>query len=269
MAAGSSETIARLMSEPWQDLKQAAIVATLRMTRLFGGLPPEDLDAVAAITTAVPLEKGQYLFRQGDPARGFYIVQRGAICVHRITPAGKEQVICVFRPGETFAEAALVSPGGYPADARAVEPAQVLRVDRDGFLHLVGRRPELALRMLASMSLHLRTLVGQLEDLGLKDVETRLANWLLRRCPANTKEPVTIQLDVTKRVLAAELGTVSETLSRTLARFREQGLAIAKGRTITVPSPERLRQLLRARLGEPVEPPPAPTPSTCPARTGR
>lgn len=251
------------MSEAWQNLKGAAIAATLRMTRLFGGLPPEDLDSVAAITTVVPLEKGQYLFRQGDPPRGFYVVQRGAVCVHRVTPAGKEQIICVFRPGETFAEAALVSPGGYPADARAVEPSQVLRVDKDGFLALLARRPELGLRMLASMSLHLRALVGQIEDLALKDVETRLANWLLKRCPPDRDEPVTIQLDVSKRVLAAEIGTVSETLSRTLGRFREQGLALAQGRTITIPSPARLRNLLRSRLGEPVEADSArPTPST-------
>lgn len=241
------------MSEPLHKLKGAAIAATLRMTRLFGGLPSEDLDSVAAITTVIPLEKGQYLFRQGDPAQGFYVVQRGAVCVHRVTPAGKEQIICVFRPGETFAEAALVSPGGYPADARAVEPSQVLQVGKEGFLALLARRPELGLRMLASMSLHLRTLVGQIEDLALKDVETRLANWLLKRCPPDRDDPVTIQLDVSKRVLAAEIGTVSETLSRTLGRFREQGLALAQGRAITIPSPARLRNLLRSRLGEPVE----------------
>ena len=234
-----------------EELKRAVLIATLRSTRLFGGLASEDLAEVAAITTVKPLAKGEYLFRQGQPARGFYIVQKGAISVHRVTPAGKEQVICVFRAGESFAEAALVSPVGYPADARAVESSQVLLVDKEGFLALLQRRPELGLRMLASMSLHLRTLVQQLEDLTLKDVETRLANWLLRRCPPETDQPVTFQLDVSKRVLAAELGTVSETLSRTFARFRQQQLALVKGRSVTVPSPGRLRQLIQQRLGDP------------------
>ncbi|MCX7867124.1 Crp/Fnr family transcriptional regulator [Limisphaera sp. VF-2] len=234
-----------------EELRRTVIVSTLRTTRLFGGLPSEDLSEVAAITTVKPLAKGEYLFRQGQPARGFYIVQKGAVSVHRVTPTGKEQVICVFRAGESFAEAALVSPGGYPADARAVEASQVLLVEKEGFLALLRRHPELGLRMLASMSLHLRTLVGQLEDLALKDVETRLANWLLKRCPAASDQPVTIQLDVTKRVLASELGTVSETLSRTFARFRRDRLALVKGRTITIPNPARLRQLLLQRLGEP------------------
>jgi CRP/FNR family transcriptional regulator len=75
--------------------------------------------------------------------------------------------------------------------------------------------------MLGSMSLHLRTLIAQLEDLMLKDVETRLANWLIKRCPnPESTQPVVIELKTTKRVLAAELGTVSETFSRTLATFR-------------------------------------------------
>ena len=59
-----------------------------------------------------------------------------------------------------------------------------------------------------------------------------------------------IQLTMTKRVLAAELGTVSETFSRTLAKFRQQQLVTAKGKTLVVLSPERLSALLRRNLGE-------------------
>jgi CRP/FNR family transcriptional regulator len=101
------------------------------------------------------------------------------------------------------------------------------------------------------MSMHLRSLVGQLEDLTLKDVETRLANWLVKRCPdPESVRPVTLELKTTKRVLAAELGTVSETFSRTLAKFREQKLIEVKGKRVTIVSPLRLRELLRHNLGE-------------------
>jgi CRP/FNR family transcriptional regulator len=76
-------------------------------------------------------------------------------------------------------------------------------------------------------------------------VEDRLANWLLKRCPNPTGEaPVTIQLTTTKRELAAELGTVSETLSRTLAKLRDQQLVQTGGKTFTIESPARLQQFL-------------------------
>ena len=195
--------------------------------------------------------KGEYLFHEGGLAHGFYIVQHGAINVHRVSAVGKEQVIHVFRTGESFAEAALATEKGYPADARALESTQVLLIQKAGFLALLKRQPELALRMLGSMSSHLRVLIGQLEDLTLKDVETRLANWLIKRCHnVQSEQSVRIELTATKRNLAAELGTISETFSRTLAKFRVQKLIAVKGKTITILSPARLNTLLRQNLGE-------------------
>jgi len=239
------------MTNSLAEFKTIALVNTLRSCQLFTGLPQPDLEQIAAVTVVKSLEKDEYLFHEGDAAVGFYIVQRGAVNVHRVNAAGKEQIIHVFRTGDSFAEVALASPTGYPADARALEPTQVLLVQKAGILALLKRQPELALRMLGSMSSHLRVLVGQLEDLTLKDVETRLANWLVKRCPASAGDkPVHIELKMTKRVLAAELGTVSETFSRTLAKFREQKLVTVKGRVVTILSPRRLLELLRKNLGE-------------------
>ena len=164
---------------------------------------------------------------------------------------GKEQVIHVFRAGQSFAEAAVATERGYPADARAIEPSQVLLVPKNDFVDLLRRRPELALRMLGSMSQHLRVVVGLLDDLTLKDVETRLVHWLLKRCPQPLPDgPIAIQLDRTKRVLAAELGTASETLSRTLAKFRSQKLIKVEGKTISILAPLKLETILRRNLGE-------------------
>src|ERR1035438_685270 len=159
------------MASSLADFRKAAIVNTLRGCQLFAGLAPGDLNAIADITLIKPLDKGEYLFREGAPAQGFYIVQKGAINVHRVNAVGKEQVIHVFRAGESFAEAALATASGYPADAQAQESSQVLLVEKAGFLALLRRQPELALRMLGSMSMHLRTLIAQLEDLTLNDVE--------------------------------------------------------------------------------------------------
>ena len=239
------------MSSAFAEFKKMAVVNTLRSCQLFTGLAQSDLQNIADVTVVKSLAKDEYLFHEGDPAVGFYVVQRGAVNIHRVTATGKEQVIHVFRTGDSFAEVALAAPTGYPADARALEDTQVLLVQKDGILALLKRQPELALRMLGSMSSHLRVLVGQIEDLTVKDVETRLANWLVKRCPNPQSEiPVKIELTTNKRVLAAELGTVSETFSRTLAKFREQKLITVKGKTVTVLSPLKLHALLRRNLGE-------------------
>ena len=228
------------------------LTGTMRCCQLFTGLPPEDLITIAGFTRPLSLAKDDYLFHEGEASRGLYVVQAGAINVHRVNAAGKEQVIHVFRSGESFAEAALASPTGYPADARAVEPSTVLLIPKAPILELIGRRPDLALRMLGSMSVHLRVLVGMLDDLTLKDVETRLLNWLVkhsRSAPESGAGPV-IKLAGTKRVLAAELGTSSETLSRTLARLRGKKLITVAAKTITVHDAGALAGMLRHNLGE-------------------
>jgi CRP-like cAMP-binding protein len=105
--------------------------------------------------------------------------------------------------------------------------------------------------MLGSMSQHLRVIVGLLDDLTLKDMETRVANWLLKRCPRPIdNREVEIKLDRTKRLLAAEFGATSETLSRTLAKFRDRKLLRIEGNTLTVTRPNELQKLLQEYLGE-------------------
>ena len=239
------------MNTALAEFKKIGIINSLRSCQLFVGLSQIDLEKIADVAVVKSLEKDEYLFHEGDPARGFYVMQRGAVNVHRVNAVGKEQIIHIFRAGDSFAEVALASATGYPADARAIEPTQVLLIQKEGILELLKHQPELALRMLGSMSSHLRVLVGQLEDLTLKDVETRLANWLVKRCPdPQSNKPVSIELAMTKRVLAAELGTISETFSRTLASLRERKLISVKGKTITILSPLALNNLLRKNLGE-------------------
>ena len=237
-----------IMSVAHTALNRVALAETLRGCQLFCGLPQPELETIASFSQLMRVSKSGYLFREGEPALGFYVVQTGAINVHRVSNSGKEQLIHVFRTGETFAEASLAMETGYPADARAVENSSVILVPKKEFVDLLRRRPELSLRMLASMSTHLRVLIGLLEDLQLKDVETRLANWLLHRCPEG-KQGCVIKLQTTKRVLAAEMGTTSETLSRTFAKFRDAGWITVKAREISIISRTGLDHLLQKNLG--------------------
>ena len=175
---------------------------------------------------------------------GFYIVRKGAIKVHRFNLAGKEQVIHVFRPYESFAEETLFSDlvtgqcqrlRGFPGSGGAEE--RLRRFDQAS--------TELAMCLLRSMSQHVRILVGLLDDLTLKDVKTRLANWLIQHCPnPDSDKPYSIQLPMSKNMLASELGTASETFSRTLAKLRDLKLLSVEGKAITLLCPIKLAQWL-------------------------
>ena len=224
-----------------RELRRTALIGTLRQTRMFADLSKEDIEAVASACTTRALEKGAMLFREGDKGEGFYIVQSGAISVFKLTPDGREQIICVFRPPESFAEATLATVEVYPANAIALEPSQLIVVRRAEFRELIRQKPELSLQMLGSMSLHLKHLVQTLQDYKGRQIEGRLVDWLLRHAPAGAAD---FTLPVTKKNLAGQLGVTSETLSRTFARFREEGLIRVEGPRIHLLNVTGLRAYL-------------------------
>jgi CRP/FNR family transcriptional regulator len=224
-------------------LRQTAILATLRRSQMFADLAAEDLAAVAAACQTRRLAKGEVLFREGEKATGFYVVQSGQISVHRITPDGRERIICVFAAPESFAEVVLATAETYPANAAALVPSQVICVDKARFRDLIRTHPGLALHMLASMSLHLKHLVQSLDDLKGRQIDERLAAWILEQLgPAPKPDaPASFKLSMSKRVLAGQLGVTSETLSRTFARFRQAGALRVEGTTLHVLDLARLQ----------------------------
>src|SRR5437879_2175367 len=130
------------------ELRQTAIANTLRRCELFADMPADALNGVAGITVRKSLAKGEYLFMEGAPVRGFYVVQKGAVKLHRLNPQGQEQVFHIVRPTECFAEESILSGAGYPADASATEDSTILLVQRTEFLGLLKHQPELAFRLL-------------------------------------------------------------------------------------------------------------------------
>lgn len=215
--------------------RRIAIASILRQTHMFANLLEDDMAEVVDCCIIRKLEKGETLFHEGQKSEGFYIVQSGAINVFRVTPDGREQIICVFNPPDTFAEVTLATTETYPADAVALEPSQVIMVEKNRFRDLVLRNSKLSLQMIASMSLHLKHLVQSLQDLKGRQIEYRLADWLLKQAPEPVAgQPLQFKLPVTKKVLAGQLGVTSETLSRTFAHFRAKHLIRMDGALVEI-----------------------------------
>lgn len=202
---------------------------------MFADLPSDDIEAVSECCVTRKLAKGESLFREGQPAEGFYVVQSGAINVFRITPDGREQIICVFRSPDSFAEVTLATIEAYPANAVALQPSQVILVQKNRFRDLILRKPKLSLHMIASMSIHLKHLVQSIQDIKGRQIEYRLADWLIRQAPEPiVGKPLEFELPVSKKILAGQLGVTSETLSRTFARFRKEALIHLNGSRIEI-----------------------------------
>ncbi len=204
------------------------------------------MEKLARLTTVRTLDAGAFLFHEDSRVGGLFIVRRGSLKLHRVSAAGREVVIHIFRAGESLGEESLFSEAGCLASACATEASQILVVPKEAFLAVLECHPELSLNLLRGLDRHFSLLVARIDELTRKDVPTRVVDWLLQQCPDPTsREPQTVRMTATKRVLASELGTCGETLSRTLARLRSQRLLSVRGRIVTLNCPRRLAQLFQ------------------------
>ena len=219
---------------------------TLQQCPLFAGMNEEDLKRIRGIALSRKAAKGALLFAEGEEARGLYVVLSGRVKLYKMSPDGKEQILHVVSAPEAFAEAALFEEGTYPAYAEALTACQLVFFPKADFLRLIERHPRLGVNMIVSLSRLLKRFASLIEELSLKEVSSRLAKHLLDlsvRAARDGKKADEVELDLTKTQLASRLGTVSETLSRTLTKMKAKGAIEVRGGRIRILNRPALEEL--------------------------
>ncbi len=227
--------------------REVSSIEFLRKTPLFGDLEEDLLQLVASQGRKKDFSRGEFLFLEGTEAGGFYVLVSGRVKVFKSSGEGKEQILHLINPGESFAEASLFSGGNYPAGAAALEDSSLIYFPRREFLSLLSRENRIALGMFVSLSKWLRKMTDLVAELSLKSVESRLAAYIMQLCRTSSvsvEDGSVVELEIEKRELALYIGTVSETLSRTFKRLRERGLISVEGRAVTIMDAEAFSRLI-------------------------
>jgi len=196
-----------------------------------------------ALGTLRRVGRDELLFAAGDRVNGFYIIQSGEVRVFKMDEQGREVEVARLGPGETLAEAAAFAADEFPLFAQAVRDSAVLFFDKDTVLRKVEADPELAKSFITLLARKCLTLNKRIESLGLLTVKQRLSQYLLSQCSGRGQCLIT--LPMSKGELAKVLGTVNETLSRTLKQLREEGTIEVKGDRILIKNCPALRAGLK------------------------
>lgn len=220
---------------------------TMNHTPLLSALNDKQIDGLLDAAVVKRLGRKETLFVETDPVEGFFLVLEGVMKIYKLSPDGKEYVLHLAYPGQTFAEAALFGLSAYPAGAEAVEPSVVLMIPKDHFLALVVDDRDLTLRMFQTMAIWLRRMTDIISSLAFRDVETRLIAYLRQLCLGQYQkfeDGLQVDLGVEKSLLASYLGTIPETFSRVLRKLQDKEIISVKGPTITVLDVQRMQCML-------------------------
>jgi CRP-like cAMP-binding protein len=221
-------------------------IGLLKRCPLFAGLKEEELKIIRAIASLRQVRKKEVLFFDGEEAKGFYVILSGKVKLYKISQEGKEQILHVVSAPDAFAEAVLFLEGSYPAFAETLSDCQLLFFPKRDFIQLIQKNPQLSINMIVTLSHYLKRFALLIEELSLKEVSSRIAKYLidlslkLAKEGKNSKE---VELDLSKTQLASKLGTISETLSRTLAKMKAKGVIDVKKNRILILNREALEEL--------------------------
>jgi CRP/FNR family transcriptional regulator len=226
----------------------ARILETLERHPLFAGILRGDLEPVVLASRLRTPAKGDRLFGVGEPADAFYIVESGAIKLWNVAPGGREVLVEVMRPAESFGLMPVMDGGAYPVTATALVRSAVVRVPRDAYRRLLDRRPELYSRATCEIADRMRRLRRRLEEATVLGVTGRVACHLERLAEqggVGLRRGVVVDLGATREVVAASIGTVREVFSRTIRAMEKDRLVAIRGRRVEIQDPDRLHALGR------------------------
>lgn len=207
---------------------------------IFSALPRETLDALLARSDVLALPRRTTLFEQDQRASALYLVLDGCVKLFRMTAGGDEAIVGVFMRGDRIGEAPCLTGGTYPVSAETVTDARLLAVSARTITEMTRSNPEIALAMVASVSLHLMKLVDQLEEMKVRTGPQRLASFLVGLAPVS-QGACTVALPYEKLIIAGRLGMKPESLSRAFQRLQSVGVHTSQG-TVAVRDVARLAE---------------------------
>ena len=201
----------------------------LAKTPLFQSLSAEHREEVADICIPRHLKKKDILFLEGDKGSALYLCLKGSIQLYKSSDDGQEVVIRMIKPGELFAEAILFEQDRYPVSATALEDSLVAMISKIQFDCLL-ENSHFRKDFIANLMSKLRFLTQQIQTLTSQDVETRLFGFLKE----HFGQAETIKTNLSKKDVAAAIGTTPETLSRLLKKIEAENKLTWEGKTIHI-----------------------------------
>ena len=215
--------------------------ALLTETDFFRDLTEADLGFLLPTCTVRTMRRGDLLFEEGDDCTELFIVSSGLIAISKKSIDGRESVVALMERGELFGEMGMLDGLGRSAEARALEPSEVIAIPYVPVRELFEQQPALLWGTTAMLVGRLRAMDEALADSVFLDVTGRTAKRLLELA-GDADE---FYLPVTQEELAGMVGASRERVNKAISSFIRLGWLEQADRRYKIINRERLAQRSR------------------------
>ena len=215
----------------------------VRKAPLFTALEESAALSLHASMDSVKINKGGFLFKEGDRGEHVYIIIEGKLKLGTSSSDGRENLLSILGPGEMFGELSLFDPGPRTATATAVTDARLLSLAHDQVIGWVSEHPKVSLQLLGRLAQRLRRSNEVLADLVFSDVPGRVAKAIMdlgERFGVKKADGLYVNHDLTQEELAQLVGASRETVNKALADFAGRGWVRLEPRSVVVLDIDRL-----------------------------
>ena len=211
----------------------------LKSLPYFSGLNSAELESVSKLIFEKTAERGEVILFEDEPAETLYFVVSGVVKIYKTSADGKEQILNIIRPGESFNDVPIFDNGPNPATAQAMGPVILYGISKDKLKTTLREYQRIALNTIKVLAERVRQLVALVEDLSFKHVIGRVAKILLEHASDNTG-PRSL---LTQQEMAAMAGTAREVVARSLKSLSEDGIIRLERHRIIIADREALQEI--------------------------
>lgn len=206
----------------------------------FAGVERDYLAGLLSVFNTKTYLKGQVIISEGDTAATLFFVNAGVVKVFKTSPEGKEQIIDIVKPGESFNDITVFSKGPAPYSAQALGiTTEVYWIHKNDIMAFMEKNWKVAINALEVITHQKRALLVLIEDLSFKNVTGRVAKILLQ----NTDPSQGGVHRLTQYEMAAMAGTAREVVGRSLKSLEDSGAISLERHKIIVKNKEYLSQI--------------------------
>lgn len=212
----------------------------LKSIPYFSGLNTAELNSIGQRMFEKRVERAEVILLEGEPAEALFFVSSGAVKIFKTSIEGKEQILNIVRPGDSFNDVSIFDDGPNPASAQAMGPVVLNGIKRDELMGILREYPQVVLNIIRVLAERVRQLVSLVEDLSFRHVIGRIAKILLEHATDGTSP----RQHLTQQEMAAMAGTVREVVSRSLKALEEEGVIRLERHRIVITNKKALQEMV-------------------------